>query len=464
MQRCCPARCRGAASLGSGVPPRSDQRCCPARIRGTVPSGSETVFISQISCIKGGGVQNPFKTEVEKPNVLRSKNRYTGFVKNQIDITILCKVVDNFGDIGTVYRLARALNEVCQDKKNNFPALHLRIITDNLDAFRALMPEIDTAKKMQTVKNLEIYDWNADSVCFDAFQKDVPYIILECFQCGRPDWLERLLFDVKVPEIVHIIMLDYLSAEDYAETFHRLDSLTRSVRVTKINFMPGFTDKTGGLILDNNFMQASEECKTEKKINPLFGKTCFNVLFFSYPADWRPAVKALAYFKRGKLRVLAAQGAGLESFIKSYTECGKPFDCRILDFLPQIEWDRLLCRADLLFIRGEDSLSRACLAGIPFVWNAYPQSENYHLVKVRALLEKMRPFFGAEDFSAVENCWLSYNGGGGNIEESIKVFLHKYDELQKGFFDFSESLKKNGNLAFNLMTFITEKYILLSPL
>lgn len=398
-----------------------------------------------------------------KENASRIENRYTDSVKTEIDITILCKVVDNFGDIGTVYRLARALEEVCADK-NDFPALRLRIVTDNLKSFGALMPEVSCEKKLQTVKNWEIYDWNADSICLDAFKNHPPHIVLECFQCGRPDWLERLLFDIKLPETVHIIMLDYLTAEDYAETFHRLDSLTRSARVTKINFMPGFTDKTGGLILDNNFMQASEECKTEKKTNPLFGKSCFNVLFFSYPADWRPAVKALADFKRGKLRVLAAQGAGLESFIKSYNECGKPFDCRILDFLPQIEWDSLLCRADLLFIRGEDSLSRACLAGIPFVWNAYPQSEDYHLVKVRALLEKMRPFFGAEDFAALERCWISYNGGGGNIEESIKVFLHKYDELQKGFFDFSESLKKNGNLAFNLMTFITEKYILRAPL
>ena len=402
-----------------------------------------------------------------KANASRIENRYTDSVKTEVDITILCKVVDNFGDIGTVYRLARALNEVCGNKKNNFPALHLRIITDNLDAFRSLMPEIDTAKKMQTVKNWEIYDWNTDSVCFDAFQKEAPYIILECFQCGRPDWLERLLFDVKVPEIVHIIMLDYLSAEDYAETFHRLDSLTRSARVTKINFMPGFTDKTGGLILDNNFMQA-KECVSAKPApkDSSFTKNAdfFNVLFFAYPADFSPVVKALADFQRGRLRVIAAQGAGLKSFIKSYTECGKPFDCRILDFLPQIEWDRLLCRADLLFIRGEDSLSRACLAGIPFVWNAYPQSENYHLVKVRALLEKMRPFFSAEDFSAVENCWLSYNGGEGNLEESIKAFFCKYDELLSGFSAFSESLKKNGNLAFNLMTFITEKYILRSPL
>ena len=30
----------------------------------------------------------------------------------KLDITILCKVVDNFGDIGVVYRLARALSDL----------------------------------------------------------------------------------------------------------------------------------------------------------------------------------------------------------------------------------------------------------------------------------------------------------------------------------------------------------------
>ncbi|MDE6349393.1 MAG: elongation factor P maturation arginine rhamnosyltransferase EarP, partial [Treponemataceae bacterium] len=41
------------------------------------------------------------------------------------NITILCKVVDNFGDIGFVYRLARALTE--RDGQ-----LRLRLIVSDL--------------------------------------------------------------------------------------------------------------------------------------------------------------------------------------------------------------------------------------------------------------------------------------------------------------------------------------------
>ena len=64
-----------------------------------------------------------------------------------------------------------------------------------------------------------------------------------------------------------------------------------------------------------------------------------------------------------------------------------------MDFCNQSEWDNLLLNCSFLFIRGEDSLSRACLSGIPFVWHAYVQSEDYQLVKVKALLEIMRKYF-----------------------------------------------------------------------
>ena len=407
------------------------------------------------------------------------------------DITLLCKVVDNFGDIGTAYRLARALTEVCGDKQNAFPPIKLRIVTDNLTAFAALFPLVDAKKPFQTVNAWDIYDWNAASLCLDLFQKNPPHIIIESFQCGRPDWLETLLFDIKVPRPVHIIMLDYLSAEDYAETFHRLDSLTRSARVTKVNFMPGFTSKTGGLILDKNFLRELEKVEQERR-GTVPGKAAhiieenrtyvdctsapspqqrqdsaptdyFDALFFTYPADWKPAVKALSQFRSGKLRVLAAKGAGFASFMNAYAECGCPFALKPLAFLPQTEWDAVLCRSHLLFIRGEDSLSRACLLGRPFVWHAYPQTEDYQLVKVRALLERMRPYFCAEDFCAVERCWLFINGETGDIENAVKDFLSKYDDLCDGFFAFAVNLKKNGNLAFNLMTFITKKYIVNEP-
>ncbi|MEE1210868.1 MAG: elongation factor P maturation arginine rhamnosyltransferase EarP [Treponema sp.] len=416
-----------------------------------------------------------------------------------LDITLLCKVVDNFGDIGVVYRLARALTDISKGGESlplvgtslpptpfagddsspaTPPKLNLRIIADNLESFRLLCPQIDPAKEEQTVNGWQIYNRNAGTTCLNAFRKNQPRIIIECFQCGRPDWLETLLFTEKVPDVVHIIMLDYLTAEDYAETFHKLKSLTRSARVQKVNFMPGFTQKTGGLILDKPFMESllARDSKNAEKRAELSGGTSlssetesFNAVFFSYPRDWTPAVRALQKFNKekanGALNVLLARGAGYESFLNAYKsvaatkEAGDKtlFTLTELNFLPQTEWDFLLTRTPLLFIRGEDSLSRACLCGVPFVWHAYPQTEEYQLVKVQALLERMRPHFAPHDFAFVERCWQVYNTtdtSARDLEDSLYAFLRAYSDLKPGFADFSASLLKNGDLAQNLFEFI----------
>ena len=349
------------------------------------------------------------------------------------------------------------------------PALNLRIIVDNLDSFNLLCPEIDPSKEEQTANGWTIYNWNADTTCLNAFRKNPPHIIIECFQCGRPDWLEELLFTEKVPNIVNIIMLDYLTAEDYAESFHKLQSLTRSARVQKVNFMPGFTDKTGGLILDKPFLSALQK---QNRPNPKAIKDTFNAIFFSYPRDWKPAIKAFNRFNRehcnGSLNVMLAKGAGYESFLEAYKNFNNPdknltsgdFCLTELPFMPQTEWDNLLTRTPLLFIRGEDSLSRACLCGVPFVWHAYPQTEEYQLVKVQALLERMRPHFSPEDFECVEGCWKVYNTTNASpedLESAIYKFLNNYDSLYPGFAAFSDSLLKNGDLAEHILDFIEER-------
>ena len=471
---------------------------------------------------------------------------------NKTDITLLCKVVDNFGDIGVVYRLARSLTdyfkraglqkmpaqEATSSTKAGLTAqgsassteisalsgegpsashknlpLKLRIIADNLESFHLLCPAVDPAKDFQveSENGWEIYNWNADDICLKAFRKNQPHIIVECFQCGRPEWLETLLFTEKVPEIVHIIMLDYLTAEDYAETFHKLQSLTRSARVQKVNFMPGFTDKTGGLILDEPFMKALEESSTESR--PAYTaatnsrlaaitssqKSPFTAIFFSYPRDWTPAVRALQKFNLercdGKLKVLLAKGAGFESFkiawekeessqnnVSSKVSTAAPaknidlqsdkasapqenvsqwvFRLSPLPFLPQTEWDALLTKTPLLFIRGEDSLSRACLCGVPFIWHAYPQTEEYQLVKVNALLEKLRPYFTPENFLIIQKCWVTYNttdSAAEVLERDLTDFLLAYDSLCSGFAAFSRDLLKNGDLTEHLVEFIGER-------
>ena len=368
------------------------------------------------------------------------------------NILILCKVVDNYGDIGVVYRLAKALSRLR-------PELNLAIVVSNLDSFKSLCPAVNPSQKTQTIsfgKNTwRIVDWNIHDAGAAGFDVGKYPIILECFQCGRPQWLEDVLFSDDFTGTAHIVNIDYLTAEEYADDFHLLKSGTRKTTIKKINFMPGFTKNTGSLILEKN---QPEKQPREKKT--------FDVLIFSYERDFLPIVNALKDFGEKKrlqgdfcVRTLVAAGKSAGPFRAAWESCQKPFCAQFLDFLPQEEWDALLEQADFLFVRGEDSLSRACLSGIPFVWHAYVQEDEYQLVKVNALLERMRPFFCEEDFSIVALSWRTYNTSVPTgeektaLENNIALMLDRRS-IRKSFAAFSASLFHNGDMAEHLLSYI----------
>lgn len=379
------------------------------------------------------------------------------------DITILCKVVDNFGDIGFVYRLARSLSQ-------HNPQVKLRIVVSDLDSFALLCPEINPKKNFQEVNNWQIFNWNDNKICKDSFSKNFPKLILECFQCGRPQWLEEILFSKNNEEnqICQIINIDYLTAEEYAETFHCLQSLTRSAKVKKINFMPGFTDKTGGLILDKDFME-EKKIFSEKKLFTNKAGTVFKVLCFTYELDFFPILKALEKNIQKPIEIDVANGKGKEKFLrdyKYYQEINPNTKIKInhLPFLKQVDWDKNIFNYDFLFVRGEDSLTRGALSGLPYVWNAYVQEEDYQLVKVDALLELLMPsFLGSEEtcklYEVLKKLWLNINRSCGGaisnkIEEDFGYLLKNIDMLNKCFNRFATVLEKNGDFTKNILTFI----------
>ena len=347
-------------------------------------------------------------------------------------ITVLCKVVDNYGDIGVCWRMCRRLKKIA-------PQNTISLVVDNFDTFEKIEPRVNrqnviaqvckanlvssatgaTATWQSTViDDIDIYNWHDDYNChkiFSANDGERLSIILECFQCGRPDWMEKILFEEKLQRTVQIIMIDYLTAEKYAEDFHCLKSLTRSAKVQKVNFMPGFTEKTGGLIIDEEW----ESLPPYNEAGPVF--------VFTY-----------------------TMGKGL---LENNT-------LKEIPFMPQPDWDKMMKKCSALIIRGEESMSRACLSGIPFIWQAYPQTEEYHLVKVKALLERMRLHFDKEAFDIVEKAWLSVNtslrGANAVSDVAIQTFLHTLPSLRPGFLSFAQSLQKNGDLCTNLMTFINK--------
>ena len=382
-----------------------------------------------------------------------------------MEITILCKVVDNFGDIGVAWRMAKRFVELA--KKENLEIIEkINLIVDGLSSFNKIENSIDITQSFQTVKDICVYDWNCYDVCYKIFSqndgKKLAFII-ECFQCGRPDWMEKILFQDKLQRTVQILMIDYLTAEKYAEDFHKLMSLTRSAKVQKVNFMPGFSDKTGGLIIEDKW-----EAVAQRNSNG-------PVLFFTYSKNWDGVAES--FVKKTDKQILAAKGVGFESVKNSFekfllqTEFSSRF--KSLDFCNQREWDNLLLNCSFLFIRGEESLSRACLSGIPFVWHAYVQTEEYQLVKVKALLEIMKKYFTPNQFNIIEKLWLLINESDVSpdqkcdiekknmkIKELCDIFIEKADDFAVGYRKFAKDLRKNGDLCQNVMTFIRKKYII----
>jgi uncharacterized repeat protein (TIGR03837 family) len=405
-----------------------------------------------------------------------------------VTIDLLCKVVDNYGDIGVVYRLARSLSEQPE-------APRLRLIVDDLQSFACLEPGVDPRLDVQSLCGWELYRWGASEAALQAFREEPPEVVLECFACGRPDWLESLLFDEGGGRDCLIVELDYLTAEAFAAEFHRMPSLTRSASVRKAMFFPGFSAGTGGLTLDRAFSAAREASREPDAGSGIAGLGLrssilarlgamplpselpadaadrFWVSLFSYERDYGAVVADLAAYAaaagsapasaRKGLLVFAAAGRSQACVISAWEAAGRPFDLVALPFLPQGDWDELLLSCDFSIVRGEESWSRASLSGRAFLWQAYPQEQRHQMVKVEAFLARIEPYFEAGDFALLADAYRELNdrdrdSPGERGHERLLPLLERSDSLSRAFRAFSDSLAPLGDLGSNLLTFLRE--------
>lgn len=394
------------------------------------------------------------------------------------ELTILCKVLDNYGDIGVVYRLCRSLSDINS-------SLKLNLVVSSLEVFKKMADEINPSQSFQTYRGWNIFDWNDAETCGRYFSENPPAVILQTFQCGLPDWLDEIIYGKSFSDsgkICRIINIEYLTAEKWADDFHLLRGGSRSANVKKFFFMPGFTKKTAGLILDKNF---SDLLSDEKYRNSLiesitgtvpFSKDEFKLLVFSYPMDFSfffDAVNSFAGKSSKKVHVYVAPGAGLESF-RTMEKCYKTIDFSVdyLPYLSQETWDAFLCSMDFLFIRGEDSFARATLTGIPFLWNIYKQDEEFHLVKLKAFLDildcpKINEMswlynrnFEIEYGSEASNAWgkisecKNEKDAQKKMTELLEQILLNLDEIKPSFQRFAEKTLELGNLSAKLLDFL----------
>lgn len=295
---------------------------------------------------------------------------------NALSFDLFCRVVDNFGDAGVCWRLARRLAALGQP---------VRLWIDQPGILARLVPALDAGAQEQTLDGVRVGTWRG------AERAAPPRggVVVEAFACALPPAYQ----DAMTGQDCLWINLEYLSAESWVEGCHGLPSLQAN-GVPKFFFFPGFTPATGGLLREPGLLahrDAEQAQARGQRLQSLTG------LPSAPPGD---ALCALLFcYPDAPLAGLQTALAELDRPVWLLVPGGRPAaalrdrgSLRVvtIPFVPQARFDELLWCCDLNFVRGEDSLVRALWAGEPLVWQIYRQAQDAHLDKLEAWLDRAR--------------------------------------------------------------------------
>jgi uncharacterized repeat protein (TIGR03837 family) len=373
-----------------------------------------------------------------------------------LPLAIFCKVVDNYGDIGICWRLARQLH--------GEHGVAVTLWVDDLASFRRICPEVDVAAATQLVQGVTVRHWRGQDD--DYAPGDIDDIVIEFFACDIPPrYIEAMAQRTPRPVWLN---LEGLTAEDWVEGCHRLPSMHPRLKLTKHFFFPGFTSQTGGLLREagleeerDRFLAQPGQARAFLHGLGLPGAEidALKVSLFCYPHA--PVAGLFAAWQNGneKLTCLVPEGVAaqaVEAFLGTAARAGAAatrgaLTVRVLPFVPQPDYDRLLWACDLNFVRGEDSWVRAQWAGKPFVWHIYPQDENLHHKKLRAFLQRYAP-----DIGSLQSVMLHWNGAQAEEANWPALWSALQDDqtrIAARSHEWQARMSANGDLASNLLAF-----------
>ncbi len=344
---------------------------------------------------------------------------------------LFCTVVDNFGDIGVCWRLARQLV-----REHGWS---VRLWVDDLASFRHLRPDIDPSLARQRCDGVEVRRWDSDfgPITDGNAPGD---IVIEAFACHIPDvFIEAMHARKKAGSAPIWINLEYLSAEDWVEGCHLQKSVHPQLGLVKTFFFPGFTKRTGGLARERELLSQRDAFLSRPDLRdawwqrtlglPSAPKDAWVVSLFTYENTALPALLVqwaasktpiVCLVPQGRIAPSVAAWFGRETLAPRESATRGALSVYGLPFVPQSEFDALLWACDLNFVRGEDSFVRAQWAAKPLVWHIYPQDDEAHHIKLDAFLERYlgdppagtadaRPL-GHDAREALRTFWHLWNG------------------------------------------------------
>ncbi len=375
-------------------------------------------------------------------------------------LALFCKVVDNFGDIGICWRLARQLQRE--------HGLAVTLWVDDLCSFQRICPQVDLTASVQQIADVAVRRWENQETKFSS--ADVADIVIEFFGCDiPPNYIAAMASCRSAPVWLN---LEGLSAEAWVEGCHRLPSPHPQLPLTKYFFFPGFTASTGGLLQEATLLAQCQQFQSDPAAPADLLRRCgvtpaemrtHKVSMFCYPqapldrlfAVWTNAATAVTCLVPDGVAAKTVQEFLAAPPVVGAARTRGALTVRVLPFLAQPEYDRLLWSCDTNFVRGEDSFVRAQWAGKPFVWHIYPQDKNLHLVKLRAFLDRY-----AQHAPSLRALWLHWNAADVTEPSAAPYWQASWQDFQRDApahaewaVDWQRQVGRVGDLASNLLRF-----------
>ena len=305
--------------------------------------------------------------------------------------TLLCRVVDNLGDVGFAWRLAADLAARGEQ---------VRLAIDDARALAWMAPD--------GAAGVEVVAWDAASAIASE-------VLVETFGCGWPERVAaELAGGAARPVCVNV---EHLSAEPFVERSHGLPSprfTNQGEPMPTWFFYPGFSKGTGGLLREPMLLERRQSFGDGRDwlgglgLAREDGERC--VSLFCYPDA--PVDALLDALSTAPTLLLLTAGAATDRALACLRPDRRRGRLRAVPLprLSQPDFDRLLWSCDLNFVRGEDSLVRAAWAGAPFVWQAYVQQDGAHRAKVEAFLDLFLADAPARLATGVRGLFSAWNG------------------------------------------------------
>ena len=311
---------------------------------------------------------------------------------------VFCRVVDNYGDAGVCWRLARQLAAE--------HALDVTLWIDRLETLARFQPAIDTAAPRQSHAGGTLA-----RLAEDMQMPALPDVVIEGFGCGLPSAYIGAMANGTTPPLW--INLEYLSAEPWVDTVHGLASPQPRLPLERYFWFPGFTHHTGGLIREADLLETRAAADAQQR-----NGDALQVVLFCYPNRALPALFDAWAEGDESIRCAIPEGVAtgaLDQWLHGgvlhagqSTVCGR-LQLDVIPFATQDAFDRMLWCADLNFVRGEDSFVRAQWAARAFVWQPYPQAENAHRLKMDAFLTRYAAELPTGPRDALTAFWRTFN-------------------------------------------------------